>query len=86
MVLSRRPPPKRATLASDRLNRPTVLTLRRERVTLINTTDLSTALRSRMAKQVYSLADCKQHVSDKDCWLVVHGECEGSALCFRGWG
>jgi hypothetical protein len=25
-----------------------------------------------MAK-VYSLEDCKKHVSDKDCWLVVHG-------------
>jgi hypothetical protein len=26
-----------------------------------------------MAKTVYSLDDCKKHVSDKDCWLVVHG-------------
>jgi len=27
-----------------------------------------------MAKAVYSLEDAKKHVSDKDCWLVVHGE------------
>lgn len=26
-----------------------------------------------MAKKVYDLAECKKHVSDKDCWLVVHG-------------
>jgi cytochrome b involved in lipid metabolism len=25
-------------------------------------------------KKVYSLQDCKKHVSDKDCWLVVHGK------------
>ncbi|KIY98883.1 cytochrome b5 [Monoraphidium neglectum] len=22
----------------------------------------------------YTIDDCKQHVSDKDCWLVVHGK------------
>ncbi|KAI8464314.1 MAG: hypothetical protein J3K34DRAFT_440791 [Monoraphidium minutum] len=22
----------------------------------------------------YSIEDCKKHVSDKDCWLVVHGK------------
>lgn len=27
-----------------------------------------------MAKAVYSLEDAKKHVSDKDCWLVVHGK------------
>ncbi|GBF89854.1 cytochrome b5 [Raphidocelis subcapitata] len=26
------------------------------------------------AKPVYTLEDCKKHVSDKDCWLVVHGK------------
>jgi hypothetical protein len=25
------------------------------------------------AMVTYTIDDCKQHVSDKDCWLVVHG-------------
>lgn len=29
--------------------------------------------------KVFSLDDCKAHTSDKDCWLVVHGE----AACRR---
>eukprot|EP00879_Flechtneria_rotunda_P003212 GHRR01003435.1.p1 GENE.GHRR01003435.1~~GHRR01003435.1.p1 ORF type:complete len:136 (+),score=26.44 GHRR01003435.1:171-578(+) len=24
--------------------------------------------------KTYALEECKQHVSDKDCWLVVHGK------------
>lgn len=23
---------------------------------------------------VYTLEQCKKHISDKDCWLVVHGK------------
>lgn len=34
-------------------------------------------LPDKMAK-VYDLAECKKHVSDKDCWLVVHG----AAVCW----
>jgi cytochrome b involved in lipid metabolism len=27
-----------------------------------------------MADKTFTLDECKKHVSDKDCWLVVHGK------------
>jgi cytochrome b involved in lipid metabolism len=36
--------------------------------------DCSSANMAGTSGKTFSLEECKQHTSDKDCWLVVHGK------------
>lgn len=27
--------------------------------------------------KTYTLAECEQHTSEKDCWLIIHGKVRG---------
>jgi cytochrome b involved in lipid metabolism len=36
--------------------------------------EVATSAVAANTQKVYTLAECKEHSSEKDCWLVIHGK------------